>query len=132
MGFWAFAPIVALIPYFIAIFAVLFGTLTKLPIGPGDPEPRPEEMVPMFVGIWAVVVVFALVLSGLNITAMIMYLIHAVKDQRADAANNKTMWILLIVLLGSIGRMVYFFVRVRNDVGPAQTLQPFQVPNENR
>lgn len=132
MGFWAFAPLVALIPYFITIFVMMFGMFSKIPMSPGSPPPDPEEMMGNFMGIWASVAGFAFILTILNIASMVIYLIHVVKDQRPDAANNRTMWILLIVLLGTIGRIVYYFARVRTDVGPAQPLPPFQVTHENR
>ena len=42
---------------------------------------------------------------------MIFYIVHAIKDPQLDA-NEKIMWVLVVVLVGFIGMPIYFILRV--------------------
>lgn len=67
------------------------------------------EVGSIFVIVWC----FMFILSIAGFVFMIWALIDCVKNE-PDEGNDKLIWILVILLLGWIGALVYYFVRVNN------------------
>ena len=61
-------------------------------------------------GMFAVMIFFAVI--------WIIMLIDVIKRQKWNDDNEKIMWILIVVLLGGIGAIIYYFA-IRRQRGPA-------------
>ncbi|NQY07428.1 MAG: PLDc N-terminal domain-containing protein, partial [Flavobacteriaceae bacterium] len=46
-----------------------------------------------------------------SVGLLVYYIIHAVKNQKFDS-NQRLMWILILVLAGMIGNIIYYFVEI--------------------
>ena len=62
----------------------------------------------MFSVVWC----FMIALSLLGLVFMIWAVVDCAKNE-TDENNNRLIWILIILLLGWIGALVYYFVRVQ-------------------
>ncbi len=65
----------------------------------------------------------AALILGILLTfgTLIYYIIDIVKNPKfQDGGNNKLIWILVVVLLGTIGMIVYFF----SEIMPRKELPP--------
>lgn len=67
------------------------------------------------------IIVFQLVIWGLAIAGLVFWifmLIDVVQRENWEHENDKTTWILVVVLAGAIGALIYYF-SVRRKLGPA-------------
>lgn len=61
------------------------------------------------------IIIMYIVLAGLiTLVAMIIYVLDVVKNKKFQGENSslKIVWLLIVVLMGSIGMIVYFFVEI--------------------
>ncbi len=55
----------------------------------------------------------AILINLIGLVFMIWAVVDCVKNE-TNENNNRLIWILIIVLLGWIGALIYYFIRVRN------------------
>ena len=95
------------------VFGLVFNYLAMLPgliqtlSNNGDANVVVPEVFARFFS--APVVVLILLFMITKISLLIYYIIHVVSN---GTTNEKVLWILLFVLLGSIPFIVYFFVKI--------------------
>ena len=106
IGFFTFLPLIGILGYFFFFFSMFWniahvGELEGAQID--DPAP--------FLGTFALVFVCLIiaVLSGIGI--LIFDIVHVVQNKKYTE-NNRLMWILILVLAGGIGSIIYFFVEI--------------------
>lgn len=107
MGILAFLPIAFFIVYIITILS-FFSKAVENP--QMMQEQNPEEIFSFIKYIIPVL----LLLSIAGILSLIFYIIDVVQNPKFtnDSANNKVVWILLIILLGFISIPIYFFLEI--------------------
>ncbi len=69
-----------------------------------------------------IIIVFQLVIWGLVIAGLVFWifmLVDVVQRENWEHENDKTTWILVVVLAGAIGALIYYFT-VRKKLGPAK------------
>ncbi len=71
-----------------------------------------------FVIIWIIFVVAIFALALFMLLVWIFMLIDVVKRADWKDDNEKIMWLLIVILLGGIGAIIYYFA-VRHPRGPA-------------
>lgn len=68
-----------------------------------------------------IMLLFQVVIWGLAIASLVFWifmLIDVVQRENWENENDKTTWILVVVLAGAIGALIYYF-SVRKKLGPA-------------
>ena len=106
LGILTFSPLLYIVFFVFFMFISMFFSMS----GNHDHGPGPFMFFPF---------IFLLhMLAMLLILALwIYYLIHVTRNQALDS-NNKTMWILIIVLGSFIGSIAYFYVNIWKDPKP--------------
>lgn len=104
--------ILTLLPlFFLAAYFVLFFRMVSKFTNTGNPENNMmafhQQMLPMFV----VIGIFGLLSIGL----MVLYLILIINNPKFKLpaySSSKVVWILVILLAGTLGKIIYFFVEI--------------------
>ncbi len=63
----------------------------------------------LFGGLWC----GGILISLIGLVLLIWAVVDCVKNE-TDENNNRLIWILIIILLGWLGALIYYFIRVRN------------------
>jgi hypothetical protein len=71
--------------------------------------------------IWLLLTYFAVYLI-VGIFSIVMYLIHSNRSPLV-AEKNKVLWVVMIILGGSIARIAYFFMYILNEEDELQSLE---------
>jgi len=104
LGILTFLPILFLIIYFVFLFGAIFENFDELQNNNG------EFPIDFFQSIaWAFV--FLLLAIIIKIGLMIYYIID-VSDNVKNDTTKKIMWILILVFVGTIGSIIYYFMEV--------------------
>lgn len=107
LGILTFSPFIFVIWYFISIFSFMKVMTAAMdhPVG-GTMEmidPIKTLVIPVLIGFC------------LSIGLLIYYLVDILKlnpNFKKDTNNNKVIWILVVLLCGFLGMIVYFFVEI--------------------
>lgn len=100
----AFAPLILLIPMMLMMFS-MFTEILDHPM-----RYQNGRMPDSFIGIFLV----SMVVGVVGLVGMIMYVIHVTKNKHIPD-NSRTMWILVLVLAGTIGMLIYYFTWIRKE-----------------
>jgi hypothetical protein len=103
-GILAFAPLVLMIPMFFIMFS-MFAEIFE------NPHSYTGNRMPSSFGTMMLFSVFA---GVVGLVGMILYLIHATKNPHIPD-SSRTMWILILVLAGTIGMIIYFFTWIKKE-----------------
>jgi amino acid transporter len=79
---------------------------------------HPGEFFGQFRTRFIAFLVFMMLYSTLTLVGQILYMIHIFKDQRPMSGGQRIAWIILLILGGPVGLLIYFFVRIRTDLPP--------------
>lgn len=89
------------------VLLVLFiSSIIMMPHGM-NVDPNPEFMLVSF-GLSFLIIGL---MSAIGIGLLIFYLVHILKNPRLDA-NTRLMWVLILLLAGFIGNIVYWFFQI--------------------
>ncbi len=64
-------------------------------------------------GLFGVLWCGGILISLIGLVLLIWAVVDCVKNE-TDENNNRLIWILIIILLGWLGALIYYFIRVRN------------------
>jgi drug/metabolite transporter (DMT)-like permease len=103
-GVLAFAPLILLIPMMVMMFS-MFTEILDHPM-----RYQNGRMPDSFIGIFLV----SMVVGVVGLIGMIMYVIHVTKNKHIPD-SSRTMWILVLVLAGTIGMLIYYFTWIRKE-----------------
>ena len=106
MLYMAWAPIlgfVGIIPFIIYIFY----QMTQLPRNGSTPD---TFMIVIMIIFYA----FVLLMSLFQIFSLVIFILHAMKNPTMKD-NDNIVWLLVIVLAGQIGNIVYYYAKVHNS-----------------
>ncbi len=106
IGFFTFLPVIGILGYFFFFFS-MFWNIAHV----GEMEGSNMDDPSLLLGNFAIVFLCMMVavLSGIGI--LIYDIVHVVKNKKFTE-NNRLMWILILVLAGGIGSIIYFFVEI--------------------
>ncbi|MFM2377071.1 MAG: hypothetical protein RLZZ165_2168 [Bacteroidota bacterium] len=104
-GILAFAPLVIVLLMMVFVGGMLADVMEHPTLHGGDHLP------PTFLGI-----IFLSGITGtlIGIASLVMFLIHASKNAHIPD-QSRIVWILIIVLAGVAGSIVYYFVWIRRE-----------------
>ncbi|MFZ6052669.1 hypothetical protein [Halocola ammonii] len=111
LGIGTFLP--AIFGIIVAIMAITFAMSVAATESMGG---NPEAFVESIIGTTSVVgigflIITSLVLSAASLVVLIVYILHAVKQQKFSS-TERVVWILLFVLIGFIAEVIYFFMYI--------------------
>jgi len=104
LGILTFLPIIFIIIYFGGIVTVL---LTQIP----ELEKNTGEFPPVFLSSFLGLIFFLFLALSIRIGLMIYFIVH-VSDNDKNDTTKKIMWILILIFIGSIGNIVYYFLEI--------------------
>ncbi len=108
-GFLAMAPLALLIFIFIAYFAAIFSLLSTI----DNLEDSNQVPVKFLTGLGvAFVLLFVMVI--LSLFSFIYFIIHVVKNPNLEHNNMRLIWIIIIVLVGGIGNLIYWIAEIES------------------
>lgn len=108
-GFLAIAPIALLLLIFIAYFAAIFSLFSSIDVI----EETNQPPVKFLTGL-GVVFLLLFVMVILSLFSFIYFIIHVVKNPNLEQNNMRLIWILIIVLVGGIGNLIYWIVEIES------------------
>jgi len=106
----AFAPLPLFALYFYKIFSLMPGMMSG---NIQSLEPASTESI--LSNYFQTIIPIAILLVLVSITALIVFLMHIVKNEKFDhphRSTEKVVWILVVVLTGFLGNLVYFFMEI--------------------
>jgi len=104
LGILTFLPMILILVYIIYIFAAFIPTAIRSEEGHQE---VPDELF-QSISVMIVLVVLAIIIK---MGIMIYYIIHASNNPKNEN-NTKIMWIVLLVLIGTISSIVYYFIEI--------------------
>src|SRR5690554_5453657 len=93
---------------FIGLFAVIWFFSAFMPVIITGNEAALEQMVMLSLGKF---IIIAIVLVVLSCVVLIFYLVHAGTNMHIST-TMKVIWVLLLIIFGSIVEVVYFFMEI--------------------
>ncbi len=118
LGILTFLPVI-----FIGIFLFLFITLFLSKIY--NYENSPGEQQVDFYKSMIISFIFIVLAVIVKLGLLIYYIIH-VSDNKNNDNTKKIMWILILVFIGTIGSIIYYFT----EIYPLSTMQEISDENE--
>lgn len=103
LGVFTFLPLIFFGIYIIEFFSLFM----ELGYEISESDPNPQNVTGGFRSLLLWIVFMAI--CGIGIT--IYYLIHAINHTKEDS-NQRLIWILILLLAGGIGSVVYYIVRI--------------------
>lgn len=107
IGVLTISPLIFLILYFVFFFGFFFNIIAQAESGQ---EPNPE----LLMGFFAIVFIFIGLAVVLSFASLIYLIIHASNNPRLEG-NDRTIWIVIIVLAGLVGNIIYWYVKIWSD-----------------
>lgn len=104
LGILTFIPILFVAFFFVSLFTVLITQIPELENNSGE---FPIEFFKSIFG----AILFLLLAIIIKIGLMIYYIIHA-SDNIKNDNTKKIMWILILVFIGTIGSVLYYFMEI--------------------
>ena len=99
-----FIPILFIAFFFVSFFTVLITQIPELENNKGE---FPVEFFKSIFG----AILFLILAIIIKIGLMIYYIIHA-SDNLKNDNTKKIMWILILVFIGTIGSVLYYFMEI--------------------
>ena len=69
------------------------------------------EVFPAFIAVFMMIIWLLVIVVGVLGTVFWIWMIIDVATKEPSDSNDKTMWVLIVVLTGVIGAAIYYFVR---------------------
>ncbi len=104
LGILTFSSILFFIIYLVGFFTIFINHIPELESNTGE---FPLDFFKSIIGIFPFLVLSLI----LKIALMIYYVIHASNNTNNDN-SKKIMWILILVFVGFIGNIVYYFLEI--------------------
>lgn len=109
-AFFALAPILMLVLFFIGYFVFLFSLFSSLPELETTEGLPPSEFFGSL-GFFLLMVFLAVLIS---FGSLVFYIVHAVQNPNLKENNLLLVWILLFVFVNGIGQLIYWVVEIVN------------------
>jgi hypothetical protein len=106
LGIFTFLPIVLMVIFFGTFFTVLLERVIEADRGYYDHD-FPIEHISSLAWFIILIIITALISLGVKI----FYIVHSVNNPDNDT-GKKVMWILILIFVGTIGSIVYYFVEI--------------------
>lgn len=110
LGIFTFLPIVLFVVFIICFFTIFFENIVELQHHHGE---FPLEFLQSFIWFILLIILMAMVSLGIKI----YYIVHTNNNPENDT-NKKVMWTLLLIFIGIIGAIIYYF----SEILPLKTL----------
>lgn len=107
-GFLAIAPLVSLILIFVGYFAFIFSIIFNASQLEQNSDDFPTEI---FGGL-AFILIFVFLSVVLSMLSLVYFIIHAAKNPNLEQNNMRVVWVLVIVLVGGIGNLIYWIAEI--------------------
>ncbi|MEN8125145.1 MAG: PLDc N-terminal domain-containing protein [Bacteroidota bacterium] len=104
LGILTFLSVLFFVIYIVGIFTLIVSHIPELENNNGE---FPLEFFKSFI----VILIFILIAIIIKFGLMIYYIIHASNNVNNDS-SKKIMWILILVFVGFIGNIVYYFLEI--------------------
>lgn len=104
LGILTFLPMFLIFAYIIYIFTAFIPTAIRL-------EDSHQEVPVAFFQSISIMIIFILLAIIIKMGIMIYYIVHASNNPKNEN-NTKIMWIVLLVLVGTISSIVYYFLEI--------------------
>lgn len=104
LGILTFLPMFLIFAYIFHIFTALIPTAIRLE------NSHQEVPIELFQSISVMILFIALAII-IRMGIMIYYIVHASNNPKNEN-NTKIMWIVLLVLVGTISSIVYYFLEI--------------------
>ena len=108
-GFLAIAPIALLILIFISYFAAIFSLFSSIDAIEETNQPPMEFLTGL-----GVVFLLMFVMVIVSLFSFIYFIIHVTKNPNLEQNNMRLIWILIIVLVGGIGNLIYWIAEIES------------------
>ncbi|HEX2901507.1 MAG TPA: hypothetical protein VHS96_17460 [Bacteroidia bacterium] len=100
----AFGPLIMILPMMFMMFS-MFSEVIDHPSRYNN-----GDLPDSFTGI----MLLSMLVGVVSLIGMIVYVIHVTKNKHIPD-NSRTMWILILVLAGTIGMVIYYFSWIRKE-----------------
>ncbi|MBT8264118.1 MAG: hypothetical protein HKN52_00190 [Eudoraea sp.] len=117
-GFFALAPIIMLVVFFIAYFAFLFFLFSD--IDALENSDVPASLVLGNIGVFLFFIFFMVLIS---LGSLVYYIVHAANNPNLRENNMLLIWILLFVFANGIGQLIYWIIEIVNKRPKEQITQ---------
>ncbi len=107
-GFLAIAPLVSLILIFVVYFAALFSIFANIE----TLENSSNTPTGLLTGMGMVFVVLFLTII-ISLVSFIYFIVHVAKNPNLEQNNMRIVWILIIVLVGGLGNLIYWIAEIQ-------------------
>jgi len=104
LGILTFLPMFLIFAYIFYIFTTFIPTAIRL-------EDSHQEVPMEFFQSISVMILFIVLAIIIKMGIMIYYIVHASNNPKNEN-NTKIMWIVLLVLVGTISSIVYYFLEI--------------------
>ena len=104
LAIFTFLPLVFLFLFFGFFFTVFFENILELEHNHGE---FPMEFMQSLAWFIILIILMAIVSLGIKI----YYIVHVNNNSKNDT-NTKIMWTLLLIFVGLIGSIVYYFIEI--------------------
>lgn len=108
-GFLAIAPIALLILIFASYFAAIFSLFSGI-----DAIEETNQPPMKFLTGLGVVFLLLFVMVIVSLFSFIYFIIHVVKNPNLEQNNMRLIWILIILLVGGIGNLIYWIAEIES------------------
>lgn len=110
LAIFTFLPLALLILCFGFIFIIFVDNIAELQ---HDHEKFPLEFLHSL--FWFIFLIILMGISSLGIK--IYYIVHVNNNEKSDT-NKKVMWTLILIFIGLIGSIIYYFI----EISPIKTI----------
>ena len=107
LGIFTFLPIVLMVVIFVFFFTAMFENIIEADRGYYDHDDFPVEFIHSMAWFVMVAVITGLISLGVRI----FYIVHSVNNPDNDT-GKRVMWIVILVFVGLIGSVVYYFAEI--------------------
>ena len=104
LGILTFLPLFLMLAYVVYIFTAFIPTAIRLE------DSHQEVPIELFQSI-SVMIIFIVIAVCIKLGVMIYYIVHASNNPKNET-NTKIMWIVLLVLVGTMSSIVYYFLEI--------------------
>jgi len=104
LALFTFLPLIFLFIFLGFFFTTFFENIVELEHNQGE---FPLQFIQSFA--WFIFLIILMAIVGLGIK--IYYIVHVNNNSKNDS-NTKIMWTLLLIFIGLIGSIVYYFIEI--------------------
>ncbi|MCB0475856.1 MAG: PLDc N-terminal domain-containing protein [Flavobacteriaceae bacterium] len=114
LGILTFAPFVLILIYIFYLFLAFIPTAIRA----GEAN---EEVPTALFGSISVMILLIVLMIVIRLSVTIYYIVHASNNPKNES-GTKIMWIVLLILVGTITSIVYYFVEILPSKEPAKSI----------